>query len=319
MKRGLLFSALAFVTSALFGVEPVASWNGFNTTTSGNYTVTLPTDATKDDETGTVTLNSSTPLTVTRSSSATSSGITILAQIEDAPTTGDIRLAEFNVPGASVWIGLSSSGTTLKQAYSSSAGGSLTESYGTATWTPATKQWVAFAYLHNDGTYTFLDGVQKIGNQSLRWSGKSISLDTIHLGRSASGMKVHQLYIYTSKLSATEVASEIARATSPNNSATLSAGETTWDAISWDKSPEPTADYNITFTLSGDTTLTDVPETAFGKLFFLGSGKVNLSGTTLNVSALTVGSNITALDTSALTVAESASVTIPDTCTWTLK
>ena len=200
--KGLLTLALSALTGWMWAADPVATWTDFNTPTSGTYTITKDAACTVNAD-GSITLGG-TGLTLSLSAGQEirdANSITVVMDVSGVSAAG--KLVDFVTGNES--INLYYDGTQLKQRWAEK-----TNDYGKADWTPA-RATIALAYDGGDnnpsGTTTYLDGSQFLNSSGLMFTGPSKSKYITSLTFPATtGMTIHSLRLYSSKLAATDVA-----------------------------------------------------------------------------------------------------------------
>lgn len=192
--KGLLSLILTVLIGQTWAADPVAIWTDFNTLTSGSYTISKDAACTVNVD-GSITLGGA-GLTVTAPSAMTA--ITVVMDVSTLPTSGDYTLV--NYPAASdANVGLMYKSGKLEQEWNN--GGN----YGSADWTPGSGRYtIAFAYDKGTGATTYVNGTSMMANGTIKTD--KISFTSFTIGSylegalPATGMTVHSISIYDSKI-----------------------------------------------------------------------------------------------------------------------
>ena len=203
--KGLLTLALAALTGWMWAADPVATWTDFNTLTSGNYTITKDAACTVNAD-GSITLGGAGLSMTLTSGLAIHDANSITVVMDVSGVTNEGALVSFTTGNEP--IDLYYTGSKLRQRWATDA--KKDADYGNANWTPA-RATIAFAYdggnTNPTGTTTYVNGTQLMDKSGLKFtgpsSGKYITALTFP---AATGMTIHSIRLYSSKLSATDVA-----------------------------------------------------------------------------------------------------------------
>lgn len=197
--KGLLTLALAAFTGWMWAADPVATWTDFNTLTSGTYTITKDAACTVNAD-GSITLGGA-GLSVSLGAGQAiydDNSITVVMDVSGVANEGPlVAFTTGNQP-----IDLYYTGSKLRQRWSTDA--KKDSDYGNVDWTPA-RATIAFTYdgRGQNGTSTYIDGTQKMNTAGLRFTGTGSVMSTLTFP-ATTGMTIHSLRLYSTKLSATD-------------------------------------------------------------------------------------------------------------------
>ena len=198
-----LKSLLALVLSVLIGqawaADPVATWTDFNTLTSGNYTLTADDTCTVNDD-GSITLGGAGLSVALAAGQEIYDGNTITVVMDVSGVANEGALVGFTTGGQP--IDLYYTGSKLRQRWATDA--KKDTDYGNVDWTPA-RATIVFAYdgRGQTGTTTYVDGTQKMNTTGLRFTGTGSVMSSLTFP-ATTGMTIHSIRLYSSKLSATD-------------------------------------------------------------------------------------------------------------------
>ena len=215
IMKNLLMMALAVFVGQAFAADPVATWTDFSdsTLTSGDYTLTKDAACTVNPD-GSITLGGA-GLTVTLNSEQeiyVTNMLTIAMDISGVSNIG--TLTQFLSGGEP--IDLYYDGENLKQRYPKE--GYFNNDYGAKAWTPA-RTTIVLSYGANQnvnmaGTTTYVGGTDeanKINADGLKFTSKPGAVRNITQIKfpADTGMTIHSLRLYSSKLTDQEVNEEM--------------------------------------------------------------------------------------------------------------
>ena len=282
MKRltRLALAALAAIgVSGALVADSAASWVDFADTTSGEsvigvrqytltsengYTITVNGTPNAD---GSVTLGQSSANTNNTGIVLTGLGalsgtkiVSVMLDIGNLPATTTELLA-INSNGAEVELKrvVANGTSTIQQQWGDdNRGGDL----GKATWTPTDRQILTLTYSGGSGTQgtaTYLNGSPLITNKDGLKSTTS-TISRIGIGensdQSATGMKVYGIYLFTSKLTDAQVASETAAVITAVGRTAEVSGVANWSGLTWAPSALTSSDLAVLQVAGGENTLT---------------------------------------------------------------
>lgn len=209
----LVFTSAAVWADAV-APTPVATWTDFSSFTpgtalslpsnEGNHNLSIPANAQLADD-GAIVIGSTGGLSINYTGSKL---VTFELEVSNVPS--DDKVPAGILLGNNAVILQSNDGSLYQRATSS-----MGTNYGSYDWDPSIKQTITIAYSgpngNIQGTQTYINGESVIGRAGgLRWSTTDIS--ELRIGfqysnvRLATGMKVHAIRVYSTRLSDEDVA-----------------------------------------------------------------------------------------------------------------
>lgn len=299
--------ALAVVAGAMTAMatapEPLAMWSDFSsligdeggTIAAGEYTLTVPAGCTVGAD-GALVIGSQGAPSIDYTDS-TSRTVTVEVEMSDCNDEPEATLITVVLAGANEGACVSSSGGVLSQRWGSTWG----EFYNTGDWNPAKHQVVSFTYSGINstdaarGSQTYVNGAPAI-NQHTGMISTRNGITGIRIGcktgteKLATGMKIHAIRIYSSRLSTAEVAEAYA-AYKPlvlNNVLKVNLqSNTSPEVANWDN-----------YTQTGNASFGPLPSADAPVNFSVSCGGGNFKGEFSRVSELDFSDNGTYVDLS---------------------
>ena len=193
-----LLPAMLF-TATGWAADPVATWTDFNALTSGNYTITKDAACTVNAD-GSITLGGAGLSVALATGQEIYDDNTITVVMDVSGVTNEGVLVSFTTSNQP--IDLYYTGSKLRQRWATND--NKDTDYGNVDWTPA-RATIVFAYdgRGQTGTTTYVDGTKKMDTAGLRFTGTGSVMSSLTFP-ATTGMTIHSIRLYSSKLSATD-------------------------------------------------------------------------------------------------------------------
>lgn len=193
-----LLPAMLF-TATGWAADPVATWTDFNALTSGNYTITKDAACTVNAD-GSITLGGAGLSVALATGQEIYDDNTITVVMDVSGVTNEGALVSFTTSNQP--IDLYYTGSKLRQRWATND--NKDTDYGNVDWTPA-RATIVFAYdgRGQTGTTTYVDGTKKMDTAGLRFTGTGSVMSSLTFP-ATTGMTIHSIRLYSSKLSATD-------------------------------------------------------------------------------------------------------------------
>lgn len=283
--KTILALLAVLVCGGAWAATPLATWTDFSSVTGNSqveinsaegetYKLTVPSENTVSDD-GALVIGGNTGITVNYSGSKV---VTIELDVSNVPTS-DCALITAMI-GSQHAVCLAANNGTLSQHWTAS----WNSDYGSATWPTTGRHTVALTYYGNDntsatrGTQTYVDGNSAIAVKNGLIS-TTTNLDYIRLGaqyagcRLATGMKIHAIRIYNSRLSDAEIAAAYYDHKVPDYTATVT-GDCNFSELEWTPAlPDDLSMAKLVLTVTGNPTVNFASPVSCGVLEVNGAVK----------------------------------------------